>query len=311
MRFVLTDDQVALRDGIRSLLAGRFPMTRVRTGTDDTQYADLADAGVFSLRADGFGGADAAIVFEELGRACVPGPLVWTFLAHGLPGVPDRVPVGGVERPDAWPVLVGGFGAGLLVVDDGGVTWVARDGIDGEPVAWPLDPLSPAWRIRNLAGEGRVADADGAVRWRREGALLTAAYLVGAAAACTDLSVEYAKRRMQFGKVIGAFQAVKHMCADMAVRAEIARASVHAAAVTLDDPEVGDPRRAVSGARVLAGEAAMANGRAATQVHGGMGFTWEVDVHLYLKRAWALDTEFGSVDHHADEVAATLPSPDR
>ena len=81
---------------------------------------------------------------------------------------------------------------------------------------------------------------------------------------------------------------------------------MHAAACTLDDPSVGDVDRAVGGAKLLAGEAAITNGKTASQVHGGMGFTWEVDVHLYLKRAWVLDTAFGSVDDHADAVAATI-----
>ena len=74
MNFDLTDDQVALRDGIRSLLEGRFPMERVRDGFDRAAFDELAEAGVFSLRADGFSWADAVIVYEELGRACVPGP---------------------------------------------------------------------------------------------------------------------------------------------------------------------------------------------------------------------------------------------
>ena len=81
------------------------------------------------------------------------------------------------------------------------------------------------------------------------------------------------------------FQAVKHLLADMLVRAEVARAAVYAAGVTLDDPTVGDPDRAVAAAKLMAGEAAVANGKACIQVHGGMGFTWEVDAHLYLKRA--------------------------
>ena len=79
MNFDLSDDQVALRDGIRSLLEGKFPMSRVREGFDRSIYDELEEAGVFSLRADGFSWADAAVVYEELGRALVPGPLVWTL----------------------------------------------------------------------------------------------------------------------------------------------------------------------------------------------------------------------------------------
>ena len=95
MDLELSDDQVALRDGIRSLCEGRFPIKRVREGFDRAAHAELADAGVFSLRADGFGVADAAVVFEELGRAVVPGPLVWLYIAHGLlhlQGFDDQTP---------------------------------------------------------------------------------------------------------------------------------------------------------------------------------------------------------------------------
>ncbi len=99
---------------------------------------------------------------------------------------------------------------------------------------------------------------------------------------------------------------MKHILADMAVRAEVARAAVDAAACTLDDPEIGDLERTVSGARMLASEAALANAKSSMQVHGGMGFTWEVDVHLYLKRAWVLNTAFGTVTDHADTLASRL-----
>jgi alkylation response protein AidB-like acyl-CoA dehydrogenase len=92
----------------------------------------------------------------------------------------------------------------------------------------------------------------------------------------------------------------------MSVRTEVARAAVYAAGAHLDADDVPGLDRAISGAKALAGEAAVANGKAATQVHGGMGFTWEVDVHLYLKRAWVLDTEFGSAATHCDAVAAAL-----
>jgi alkylation response protein AidB-like acyl-CoA dehydrogenase len=135
---------------------------------------------------------------------------------------------------------------------------------------------------------------------------MTAALQVGLAARMTELAVDYAKQREQFGKVIGSFQAVKHLCADMFVRAELARAALHSAAVMLEDPAVGDPARAVAGAKLLADEAATTNGRASVQVHGGMGFTWEVPVHFFLKRAWLHATEFGTADDHAEDLADLL-----
>jgi alkylation response protein AidB-like acyl-CoA dehydrogenase len=139
--------------------------------------------------------------------------------------------------------------------------------------------------------------------WRRDASVLGGALLVGLAAATVDLAVAYAKERQQFGKPIGSFQAVKHLCADMLVRSEVARAAVHAAAVTIDQPDVGDAERAAAGAGLLAVEAAIANGKTCIQVHGGMGFTWEVPAHLYLMRARVLAGELEGADALAELVA--------
>lgn len=300
MNFDLSEDQVALRDGIRSLLEGKFPMSRVREGFDRSVYDDLAEAGVFSLRADGFGWSDAAIVYEELGRALVPGPLVWTFGRDGITGGLDTTVDGTlyVEHLDALDAL--------LVIDDSSIATADLAGVNAAAADWPLDPLTPVTALESLPALTSVGDAAELEALRASGALLTAAFCVGMADALTDMSVAYAKEREQFDRPIGSFQAVKHLCADMVVRTEVARASVYAAACVMDDPSTGNLARALSGAKVLANEAAIVNGKSATQVHGGMGFTWEVDVHLYLKRAWVLDTHFGSIDHHADAVAATL-----
>ena len=303
MNFDLSEDQVALRDGIRSLLEGKFPMGRVRDGFDRSTYDDLKDAGVFSLREDGFGWTDAAIVYEELGRAVVPGPLVWTFGRDEITGGLDLT-VGGTQYMEHLDAL-----DALLVLDESSISTVDPKALSGEPADWPLDPLTPVTEVDSLPALTAVGDAVGdaaaLAELRRSGALLTAAFCVGMADALVELAVAYAKEREQFNRPIGSFQAVKHICADMVVRAEVARAAVYAAACILDDPDTGDLARALSGAKLLANEAAITNGKSATQVFGGMGFTWEVDVHLYLKRAWVLDTHFGSIDQHADALAAT------
>ena len=306
MNFDLTADQEALRDGIRSRCVSRFPMKRVRDGFDRSVWDELGEAGVFSLRADGFGLADAAIAFEELGRALVPGPLVWGHLAAGRAGGIT----GGIDVVADGPVIVEHLDAidALAVIDAEGVRLVPAAVIAGaEPAARPLDPLTPVHRVGRLPDGDRIGGIDVLTQWRLEGAVLIGAFLVGIARACTDLSVAYAQERRQFDRPIGSFQAVKHILADMAVRTEVARASVHAAACTVDDPQM-EVTRAVSGAKLLAGDAAVTNGLAATQVHGGMGFTWEVDVHLYLKRAWLLGTAFGTSGAHADTVADCLPA---
>jgi alkylation response protein AidB-like acyl-CoA dehydrogenase len=300
MAFDLTDDQLALRDGIRALVEGRFRIARVREGFEPSVHAELAEAGVFSLLADGFTWADAVVVYEELGRGAVPGPLVPSFgrdaitttfdlRAHGAPYVEHAGHAAAIVR-------LGDTEAEVVTVADLDVA---------DPEEWPLDPLTPVWRVEGVEAAPGVADRP-AAELRREGALLTAAYCAGMADRLTELAVEYAQDRKQFDRPIGSFQAVKHLCADMAVRTELARVAVHAAACMLDDPATGALDRAVSAAKLLAGEAAVLNGRSATQVFGGMGFTWEVDVHLYLKRAWVLDTHFGNGDEHADRVAASM-----
>ena len=162
----------------------------------------------------------------------------------------------------------------------------------------------------HLAEQGAavdVNDRDRAVPLARqiqlEGAALVAAQMLGIAESTLELATEYAKRREQFGRPIGSFQAIKHMLADMFVRQEAARAAVYAAGATLDDPVVGDVARAVASAKIVAGEAAMKNARACIQVHGGMGYTWEIPAHYYLKRAWVGENAFGDADEHADRVA--------
>ena len=151
-----------------------------------------------------------------------------------------------------------------------------------------------------------VATGDVVRQWCREGAVLTAAMQVGASFAAIDLAVQYAKGREQFGRPIGAFQAVKHMAADMLVKAEVARAATYAAAVNLDGNGDDDLDRAVSVAKMLAGDAALFCGKTGIQIHGGMGFTWEVNAQRYWKRAVVLDTHYGNSEMHADALAGSM-----
>jgi alkylation response protein AidB-like acyl-CoA dehydrogenase len=302
MRFLPTDDQLELQRGVRELLDRRFPLDRLPSGFDVALWKELTDTGVFSLRSElELGLADAVLVYEELGRAAVPGPLVGTFLAagHGAKAVTlleaGRSPLL-VPHLDAAPTV--------LVFDEDDVR-LARD-VTGSPLDDPIDPLSPLHELATAPDGELIATGPDATRLWLEGAVLTAALQVGLAARLTELAVDYAKQREQFGRTIGSFQAVKHLCADMFVRAELARVAVHAAAVTLDDPDADDVRRPVAGAKLLADEAATTNGRSSVQVHGGMGFTWEVPVHFFLKRAWLHATEFGTVDDHAEDLAAAL-----
>ena len=313
MDLELTSDERDLQEGVRKLCEGRFAMEVVRGlepsgGIDRGRWRELADAGVFSLRLAesaggvGLGAREGVLVFEELGRALVPGPLVASSLAAG---VVDGDVIGSVERDGQVVESLASLDA-LVVRDDSGLWAVDPSTVAGEAVDRPLDPLTPITRVASLPQGEQVGGPDDAARWRVEGAALTAALQLGSAEATLDGAVAYAKERTQFDRPIGTFQAVKHILADMLVRVEVARAAVWAAGATIDQPEVGDPARAASAAKVLADEAALTNGKAAIQVHGGMGFTWEVDAHLHLKRAWVLATQFGSTEHHSEALATSL-----
>ncbi len=312
MDFELSGDQVDLQEGMRKLCEGRFPMETVRgleasDGVDRALWSELVDAGVFTLRAPeadggvGLGSAESVLVFEELGRACVPGPLVASEIAasNEVVGIVERAR--GPVVIEYWNVL-----DRLLVLESNGIAEVDPASVVAARSEHPVDPLTPIWIAERLPTGVQVGDGELASRVRLNGALLTAAIQLGLSEAVLDVAVAYAKERQQFDRPIGSFQAVKHMLADMLVRTEVARAAVYAAGVTIDDPSVGDVDRAVSAAKITAGDAAVKNGKAAIQVHGGMGFTWEVDAHLYLKRAWALDTAFGSPDFHSELLATRL-----
>jgi len=323
--FEHTADQVALAELVRAIVAGRFGLDRTRRHegeaivVDPDDWAALGEAGVFSLtlpEADGgvgLGLGDASVVFTELGRGLVPGPLVASHLAGSAGGevvegaADGSVVVGSVHRPAAGaPVLVEHLRSldALVVLDEAGLWLVDPGTLEATDAGRSLDPLTPMARVAALpAGEQR-GGPEAAARWARDERVLTGALCAGIAAATCDLAVAYAKGRRQFGRPIGSFQAVKHLCADMLVRAEVARAAVEAAAVTADQPEVGDAVRAAAGAALLAAEAAVANAKACIQVHGGMGFTWEVPAHLYLMRARVLASSLDPAATLAAHVAA-------
>ncbi len=319
MDFQLSEDQEALRAGVRSFCDGRVPSDALRElekdGFDADLWRELAEMGVFALRRPeteggvGLGHADAALVFAELGRRLVPGPLVWSQLAAGLvPGAAaGECVVGGLDRVGASraPLLVEHLDAldALLVLRDDGVFRVDPQALSARPVETPLDPLTPLHAVDALPDGERLGDAAAAARVRLEGAALASALLLGIAEMSQEIATDYAKRREQFGRPIGGFQAIKHIHADCFTRQELARAAVYAAGATLDDPEVGSAERAVAAAKLVAGEAALKNARACVQVHGGMGYTWEIPAHYYLKRTWVLENVFGTCDEHAERIA--------
>lgn len=330
MDFALSTDQEALRDGVRSFCEGRIGLDVLRRleghGFDRALWRELAELGVFGLRAnarehDGTGTdgglAEAALVFEALGRAVAPGPILWTHIAADLvagAASGDTIVTGLdltarrrslhegpailVEHLACADVLLVLREDGLERHDAGALLAWSQSRGEAHAVAKPLDPLTPLHRLESLPAGERIADAATADRLRLDGTTLASALLLGIAEEAVALATRHANERQQFDRPIGSFQAIKHMLADGYVRQELARASVYAAAVLLDEagPATSsagpDARRAVATAKRIAGEAALENVRTCIQVHGGMGFTWESPVHYSLKRAWVLENAF-------------------
>lgn len=321
MEFRLDDEQRELQEAVRRFCAERFAPARIREREgrpiDRMTWRGLADLGVFALLAPeargglGLGLVEGALVFEQLGAHLVNGPALWSTLAAPyVDGVAaGDCLVGGVERiaPDE-PILVEHAGEidALLVVRGDGVFVCAGADLPAFAALAPLDPLTPVGRCDALPRGTRVGDGGDAARLRLVGTVLSAALLLGVSDAALESSCRYALEREQFGVAIGSFQAIQHMLADMYVRTALARSATYAAAAVLDDPGIGDPIRASATAKLLAGEAALENARAAIQVHGGVGFTWEMLPNYLLKRAWVLEQQFGDADSHAFSISACI-----
>ncbi|WP_405856434.1 acyl-CoA/acyl-ACP dehydrogenase [Streptomyces sp. NBC_00090] len=295
MDFRLTEDQRALRKGVRELLARLFDREALRAAVDSGRldrelWRELGAAGFFALRLPeeeggvGLGLPEAVLVFEEAGRVLLPGPLVATHVAAGsLRGAAE----GEVVVTDASEGLVPWLDEADVVLGDA----------EGAVPLRSVDPLTPLHRVPGTGGRAHpFRHVERLPTTVLETVLLTAAEQVGSAGRTTETAVAYAREREQFGQVIGGFQAVKHLCAGMLVRTELARAAVRAASVTADPVEI-------AGAKLLADEAATGNARDCLQVFGGMGFTWEADVHLHLKRAW-VRAELRLPAARAEEVVA-------
>ena len=301
MPIAVTGEQRAIQDAVHAVAVRVEPRRLVREHVT-TLPPELIGIGVLGLAVpDDLGGAggtlvDLACALEQAAYDLFPGPLLGVALAgvllaeagtpeakELLPGLVDGTAMIGVALPlcDAGPpnLLVDGR---VVRATELGVTPV--DAVDlSRPLVRPLGPVAVPERTADLLVTLAAAEAAGIARW------------------CLDTAVQYAKTRTQFGKPIGAFQAVKHLCARMLCRAE------RAAAVAWDAARADDPSAAaVAGALAL--DAAVDNAKDCVQVLGGIGFTWEHDAHLALRRALSLRTLAGGSGHwrrRAAELAMT------
>ena len=291
-----SEEQQLIDDSVRGLLAERLPVERLREAASHHGRAergawdDFAGLGLFGTGIPeaqgglGLGAAEECLVVRALGRNLVSLSVVAQIAAPHL-ATDDRLRAGLIagttraafaNRIDASQAhAIDAEGADRLVLLDEGARLIAAPPL--APAAACIDETVALAHAEPGAPEpGRDMGADRI-------SLLLAAYLTGIAQAALDMAVAYAGTREQFGQLIGAFQAIKHGCADMAVRAAAAEAQTLHAAVGMGAGL--DDRAEIACARLLATDAALRNATANIQVHGAMGFTAECDAHLYLKRA--------------------------
>jgi alkylation response protein AidB-like acyl-CoA dehydrogenase len=361
MRFELSETQKQIEKTARQFLTNECPIAEVRrlmetcTAHDAGLWKKMADQGwqgmVFpeEFGGMGLGMVEMAAIFEQMGRALLPGPFHSTVALGGV--LIDAAGSEEQKRKYLTPICEGSAIATAALIeadaDWDATTWqaTARDGkltgrkmfvtdaaaadsivvwarSNAEPALFLVSKGAPGIGITALKGmdltrkiyevtfdntpaeriaSGAAAEAALAHALKVATVALTAE-MSGGMQRLIELSVEYAKARKQFDQPIGKFQAVQHMCADMFLWSESTKSAVYYAAYALDK-NLPEAYSAVSVAKVYTGDAYRETGNRAIQVHGGMGFTWENDVHLYYRRAKACETALGDAAYHRERIA--------
>ncbi len=338
MDFTFSDDQKLFQESVASMLAGEVTPDSIRarwsseSGFDEAAWRQCAELGLTAaLVPEAFGGlgldeVDFIQLAQECGRVALPEPLVDTALVS-VPMLAElvaldtaltdrcgellsqvaegsvRVGAAHVINPYLnfaadmqWLLLA--YGEEVHLVPTESVTLEAHKSLDPSRRLYRVGDWRPSAETRLIQGQ------DGARLWRaalNRGALGSAAQLIGLSEAMVAQAVRYSGEREQFGRAIGANQAVKHLLADCAVKNEFAKPVIYRAAYTTSV----NARRAdcvVSHAKAAAARAAMLSARNAIQVHGAMGYTWECNLHIWAKRCWALDKAWGDTGFHENRI---------
>lgn len=332
MRFAFTDDQKMLRDTVREVLQRECAPEVVRAAWEGraegvrSVWDTLADTGVIGMTASEESGGmgmtelDLVLPLEETGYAALPGPIVDTALV----GIPLLEAAGTDAQKERWlqaaaagearivvafedqDIVAHAASADVLIAERGGVGYclpVANATIDAEV---SVDRARELARVAFEAGSTfrMREDVDARVLFalgRERASLGAAAQLVGLSRRMLDMAVQYAKDREQFGKPIGAQQAVKHRLANALIEQEFARPLVYRAGWSMAT-SAPNADIAVSLAKIYAGQAARFVAKEALQVHGAIGYTIECDLHMWMKRAWALSAAHGDAAYHRERV---------
>ncbi len=342
MDFSFSSDQRLFQEAVRDLLAKECPPESVRAawesdgpGRSDARWGRLAEMGVLGLTIpEAFGGLgmdelDLVLLLEEAGYVCLPEPIVET-VAVAAPLLSDLSAGSGAAAAAQWlPRLAAGDAVATVgferdaYVSEGATAELLLLERDGELHAVPwadaavvsqrsVDRARRIARVEwtptpdTLLADGEEARSVLASAFDR-GVLGVSAVLLGVSQRLLDTTVEYATAREQFGQPIGGFQAIKHHLANTLLALDFARPMVYRAAWTVargDDPV--ERATHVSMAKSYAAEAAALAAKTSLQVHGAIGYTFEYDLHLWMKRAWALNGQWGDAAWHRRRVAAAV-----
>jgi alkylation response protein AidB-like acyl-CoA dehydrogenase len=313
MDFDLSKPQKLLKQSAREFLSRECKPERVRaamateTADDRELFSAAAEQGWAALIIPetygglGLGLVDLAVVCEEMGRACMPGPLFATIFASAA-----IVHAGTEEQKRKWlePIAAGEMRATValgeeFVLDAGVADLILRftdngiEAVEGATITRmpAMDETRKFYKVSGAAGfSPPTVDV---------AAIMLCAEMVGGMQWILDATVDYAKTRQQFGRVIGSFQAIQHQCADMLLMTESARSATYNAAWAMTP-------LATSIAKAYCSDACREVANRGVQVHGGIGFTWEHDLQLYYKRAKASETLFGDATFHRERIASLV-----
>lgn len=319
MKFAFTEDQLAFRDAVVELFEQHSNAAQLRaawsndTGRTADAWKHLHDMGVLdAMRAEADGGLglseiDVVLIAEASGKFALAEPLIETMMVAaplGLVASGESAAVACHETPlavwaDSCATVIELTSNGVVSAPREALTLSAHTSVDGARRLFHVGSIVAA------PGVATNPDMSATALAFRRAALGTGAQLLGLADRMIDMTVEYAKERKQFGVPIGSFQAMKHHLANARVKLEFARPLVYRAAASLrdNDPEAG---RHVNMAKAAANDAAAIAGKVALQCHGAIGYTTEYDLHLYLKRSWALNATWGDAAWHRAQLRTAL-----
>jgi alkylation response protein AidB-like acyl-CoA dehydrogenase len=334
MNFIFTEEQTQFKDAIKSFLAEECAPASIRDGWQKNKsfnlerWKNLIELGVLSSNLSeekgglGMDQVTLAMMVEEMGYAGLPEPVAeQIFLVNDvIPFLPKNITEAvesnyndgtqyiALAHPLAPNPLFLNDAAGLILLDSSECKFIAKDDMDFEIIS-SNDPSRELFKVSSMndaiSTSENFDELNSAVSSR--GSLMTAALLIGLAQKMIDLSSVYVLDRAQFGKPIGSFQAVKHMLADVAVKIEFAKPAVYRAAYSLSQ---NNPKSALhcAHAKLMCTQAAELACKNSIQAHGAMGYTWEMDLHIYMRKAWSMMACWGNEDRQQELIYKTLSS---